>query len=154
MESLELGDDLSALRSGLSSLTAIRCSANFDDNVLAGIRRPPTVLESLFAQFKVIIPAIACGALSMLILMQLGLSVPSFLSLKPSNSMMNQTIDTDKLLLQLDQRGIGSTSISLAQVCDLHTGRDYEASFKSLRMALASRFFYHSTDTQIFVWRV
>jgi hypothetical protein len=116
MSAIEFGGDVLAFRSGLQILTNRRLSQDFDERVMAGLRRPPTWKDALLANVRVLAPAMACGAGATLFLLQIALQTPTAPTYVASSGPA-QTIDVDKLMYLIDKPNQCVASMSLLQQC-------------------------------------
>jgi len=110
-----------ALRDGLSRVARFDAARpNFDDTVLAALRRPPRILDSLVAHARIIIPAAALAACAMQIVIGVALSAPSAESAAPAPAAAMQRgglIDINSLMRAIDaQRDV--SRLALMQACE------------------------------------
>jgi hypothetical protein len=106
-------DGFHSLSAALRSATTLTVSRDFDDAIIAGLRRPPTWREAATAQLRIFIPAVATGTCMMLFAMQFAFQTPTATTAVKFNPHMAESINVGKLMQLIDTQGGKLASLAL-----------------------------------------
>jgi hypothetical protein len=108
--------DAVAFSNALRSAVSVEINDRFDSAVIAGIARKPNWRELLTAHLSIFAPAVACGVVMMLFVMQFALQTPTVDQTNTTSSQL-RTVNVDKLMILIDRQKECVASNLLIEQC-------------------------------------